>query len=138
MAIFGGEKQAAKVDARSPTQSSQEEAYVDGSPVYIDKAIERRIVRKLDFTVVPVLWFLFLVSFVDRGNIGNAKIAGMTKTLKLQGNDYNNAVWVFTMAYVIFSIPANIVFKKFGPKSLAVMIFCWGMFGQSIRDIPMR
>lgn len=36
----------------------------------IDPAIERRIIRKLDFQVVPVLCFLFFVSFVDRGNIG--------------------------------------------------------------------
>ena len=111
--------------AKSPTRSLQsDELYEPFTEA--DKHTEKRIVRKLDLTVVPVLWCLFLVSFVDRGNIGNAKIAGMTKTLKLQGDDYNKAVWVFTLAYVVFSIPATIVFKKTGPKSLPVMIFCWG------------
>lgn len=91
-----------------------------------DKDIERKILRKLDFTVMPVLWFLFLVSFVDRGNIGNAHIQGMDKSLHLQGNNYNIAFMLFTLAYVIFGIPANIVFRLTGPKSLSIMMFCWG------------
>jgi hypothetical protein len=42
----------------------------------LDPAIERKIVRKLDFTLIPILWFLFLVAFIDRGNIANAVIQG--------------------------------------------------------------
>jgi MFS transporter, ACS family, DAL5 transporter family protein len=42
----------------------------------LDPAIERKIIRKLDFTLIPILWFLFLVAFVDRGNIANAVIQG--------------------------------------------------------------
>lgn len=57
---------------------------------------------------------------------GNAKIAGMEPDLKLRGNRYNTAVWIFNLAYVVFAIPANIVFKRTGPKSLAVMMFFWG------------
>jgi MFS family permease len=92
-----------------------------------DRAVERRILRKLDLRVVPVLWFLFLVSFVDRGNIANAKIQGMDKELHLTGNKYNTAVWVFTLAYVVFGVPANIVFRLTGPKSLSVMMFLWSL-----------
>jgi hypothetical protein len=32
----------------------------------IDRAAERRLVRKLDFRVLPVLWLLYLVNFIDR------------------------------------------------------------------------
>lgn len=92
----------------------------------IDPALERKLVRKLDFRVIPILWFLFLVSFFDRSNIGNAKIAGMTTELKMTGNDYNVAVTVFTVAYVAFGVPANLLVKKFGPKILAIFMFCWG------------
>ncbi|GAB7355534.1 hypothetical protein MBLNU459_g6016t1 [Dothideomycetes sp. NU459] len=93
----------------------------------VDPAVERRILRKLDFKVVPALCFLFFISFIDRGNIGNAKIQGMTATLKMKGNDYNVAVLLFTVAYIVFGLPANIVFKKTGPKSLSVMMFLWGI-----------
>ncbi|KAH8702073.1 major facilitator superfamily domain-containing protein [Talaromyces proteolyticus] len=94
----------------------------------IDRALEKKLVRKLDFRVIPILWFLFLVSFFDRSNIGNAKIAGMTQALKLKGNDYNIAVTIFTVSYVVFGVPANLLVKKIGPKILAVYMFCWGLF----------
>lgn len=94
----------------------------------IDSALEKKLLRKLDFRVIPILWFLFLVSFFDRSNIGNAKIAGMTKALHMKGNDYNVAVTVFTVAYVVFGVPANLLVKKFGPKILAIFMFCWGQF----------
>ena len=44
---------------------------VDESVIELPNHIERRVLRKLDFTMIPLLWFLFLVSFIDRGNIGN-------------------------------------------------------------------
>ncbi|GLA61424.1 hypothetical protein AtubIFM55763_006016 [Aspergillus tubingensis] len=92
----------------------------------IDPALEKKLLRKLDWRVIPALWFLFLVSFMDRSNIGNAKIAGMSKELHLVGNDYNLAVTMFTVAYVIFGMPANLLVKKFGPKMLVLYMFTWG------------
>ena len=109
-------------------KSTLENARVVTTPAQfeLDPKIERRILRKLDFQLIPPLWFLYVISFVDRGNIGNAKIAGMEKELKLVGNMYNIAVFVFGIGYTLGSIPLNIVFKKTGPKSLAVMMFAWG------------
>ncbi|PLB44216.1 vitamin H transporter [Aspergillus steynii IBT 23096] len=93
-----------------------------------DPELEKKLLRKLDWRVIPALWFLFLISFMDRSNIGNAKIAGMTKELNLVGNQYNLAVTMFTVAYVIFGMPANLLVKKFGPKMLVLYMFTWGLF----------
>ncbi|EIT79221.1 permease of the major facilitator [Aspergillus oryzae 100-8] len=65
---------------------------------------------------------------MDRSNIGNAKIAGMVKELHMVGNDYNVAVTMFTVAYVIFGVPANLLVKKFGPRMLVLYMFTWGLF----------
>lgn len=113
---------------RSATAFSSMElsSHHGGEPPYIDKALEKKLLRKLDLRVIPILWCLFLVSFFDRSNIGNAKISGMTKALNMQGNDYNVAVTIFTVSYVVFGVPANLLVKKFGPKLLAVYMFCWG------------
>ncbi|KXT08296.1 hypothetical protein AC579_6684 [Pseudocercospora musae] len=97
------------------------------TPPPLDPKIESRIIRKLDLTLIPMLWFLFIVSFADRSNIGNAKIQGMSHDLSLTGNRYNIAVMVFTLAYVILGIPANIAFRNLGPKSLSGMMFIWGI-----------
>jgi hypothetical protein len=110
------------VDDVSPLASS--ETNVLRPP--FDKAAERKLLWKLDFTVLPLLWLLYLVCFVDRSNIGNAKIQGMEKELNLKGQKYNVAVFIFNIGYVIAGIPLSITFKKVGPKFLPMMMFVWG------------
>ena len=41
-----------------------------------------------------MLTLLYVLAFLDRGNIGNAKVAGMNKELKLTGDQYNLALTV--------------------------------------------
>lgn len=98
-----------------------EQELTDSSP-----DIERRVRRKLDYKILPMICFFMFVSFLDRGNIGNAKIQSMTQQLHMKGNDYNIAVMLFTVAYIIFGLPASLIFKKTGPQSLSVMMFLWG------------
>ncbi|KAF3032230.1 hypothetical protein E8E11_000983 [Didymella keratinophila] len=95
--------------------------------VSFDRAAERRLLRKLDVRIVPVLWILYLVNFIDRANIGNAKIQGMDKELDLIGQRFNICAWVFNLGYLVAGIPLQIAFKKYGPKSLCVMMFAWGI-----------
>jgi hypothetical protein len=54
-------------------------------PNTIDPQTERRVVRQFDSKVVPWLFGLWLLSFIDRSNIGNARIDGLSKDLKLDG-----------------------------------------------------
>jgi hypothetical protein len=50
--------------------------------------------------VVPWLFGLWLLAFIDRSNIGNAKIDGLVTDLKLNGNTFNIALAVFYVPYV--------------------------------------
>ncbi|KAH6621713.1 major facilitator superfamily domain-containing protein [Boeremia exigua] len=93
----------------------------------LDRAAERRLLRKLDLRILPVLWLLYLVNFIDRANIGNAKIQGMEKELNLIGQRFNICVWVFNLGYLVAGIPLQIAFKRCGPKSLCVMMMTWGI-----------
>jgi len=68
----------------------------------IDPEAEKRLLRKCDLRVVPALWLLFLLAFLDRTNIGNAKIQGLTEDLNMTGNDYNIALFVFFIPYILF------------------------------------
>ncbi|KAK4934954.1 hypothetical protein LTR10_023891 [Elasticomyces elasticus] len=51
-----------------------------------DKKI-KRIIRRLDIRLVLMLALLYVWAFIDRGNLANANIAGMSKDLKLTGNN---------------------------------------------------
>lgn len=49
----------------------------------------KKIQRKMDIRIVPTLSVLYLLSFLDRGNIGNAKIEGLSDDLRLTPGQYN-------------------------------------------------
>jgi hypothetical protein len=61
----------------------------------------RKINRKIDFRVLPVLILLNFLSFLDRGTIGNARIQGMEKDLGLNGKQFNLCLTVFFFTWVI-------------------------------------
>lgn len=100
----------------------------------IDRAAEKRLLWKVDLHVVPILTFLFLLAFLDRINIGNARLQGLEKDLNMTGHDYNIALFIFFIPYILFELPSNLFLKKLPPSSwLSGIIFCWGMSGQLAR-----
>lgn len=71
---------------------------------------------------------LTVLAFLDRVNIANANIFGMTEDLNLIGNRYNVAVVIFFVPYCLFEIPSNILLKKFKPHVwLGANMFLFGL-----------
>lgn len=62
----------------------------------------RKVVRKLDLYLMPLCFTLYTFSVLDRSNLGNAKLAGMTKDIDLSGNHYEWLGNIFYIAYIIF------------------------------------
>jgi hypothetical protein len=56
---------------------------------------ERKLLWKIDLHLLPPLIGLYMLAFLDRINIGNAKIQNMTVDLKMVGNDYSIALFIF-------------------------------------------
>lgn len=82
---------------------------------HADAAAEARLRTKIDLYIVPTVALLYLFCFIDRANIGNARLAGLEKDLRLEGYDYNKLLSVFYISYIIFEIPANMTCKYIGP-----------------------
>ncbi|KAF8798941.1 MFS general substrate transporter [Phlegmacium glaucopus] len=91
---------------------------------------DKRLVRKIDFHLIPILTLLYLLSFLDRSNIGNARIIGLTTDLHVSAPAYNTALAMYFVAYVIFEVPANVrpILKRFNPQYwLPSLTLCWGL-----------
>ncbi|KAG1771632.1 MFS general substrate transporter [Suillus placidus] len=87
-----------------------------------------RILRKLDWHLLPFVSLLYMLSFLDRANIGNAKVAGMSKDLHLIGLKYNIAAAVFFILYSFAEVPSNIALKLFRPSRwIPVIMIAWGL-----------
>ncbi|ROV89140.1 hypothetical protein VSDG_08886 [Cytospora chrysosperma] len=85
------------------------------SLVHLDPKAEAKLRLKIDLMIVPTVALLYLFCFIDRANIGNARLAGLEKDLGLDGNDYNALLSIFYISYTLFQIPCNIVCKWVGP-----------------------
>lgn len=54
-----------------------------------DPVEAKRILRKIDWRIIPLLQFLYMLTFLDRVNIGNARLWNLEKDLGLSGYQYN-------------------------------------------------
>lgn len=93
-----------------------------------ESKLTRSILLKLDTRILPMLALLFLCSFLDRTNVGNAKIYGLEKDLNISDHQYDIGLTVFYLTYVCSELPSNLLLKKASPKIwLPFLTALWGI-----------
>ncbi|KAL8279815.1 hypothetical protein RQP46_007665 [Phenoliferia psychrophenolica] len=99
----------------------QEQAYGDDELMVWDAVAEKRLMRKIDWRLIPFLSLLYLLSFLDR-------VDGLEADLNLTGNQYSICLVVFFVGYVITETPSNIALKKLKPSRwIPLIMFFWGI-----------
>lgn len=95
-----------------------------------DTAATKKLIRKIDLRLIPFLAFLYLLSFLDRTNIGNARLDTLEKDLNMPKTSlmYNNALAIFFPFYVAAEIPSNMAMKRFRPSIwIPCIMIAWGI-----------
>ncbi|KAG7085620.1 hypothetical protein E1B28_003169 [Marasmius oreades] len=93
-----------------------------------EREMTRRVLWKLDIHVLPPLALLWLANFIDRSNIGNARIAGLERDTGMVGNQFNSILAVFYASYLLIELPSNWVLKRMGANRWLPLIVCaWGL-----------
>ncbi|EIW66301.1 hypothetical protein TREMEDRAFT_35192 [Tremella mesenterica DSM 1558] len=94
---------------------------------------ERKLVRKIDLRLLPCIWALYAMSFMDRGNIGNAKTGGLQADFGFNSNQYSIILLVFFVSYLIFEIPSNLILTRVRPSLyLSGLCIIWGAVAASM------
>ncbi|EIN14101.1 MFS general substrate transporter [Punctularia strigosozonata HHB-11173 SS5] len=89
---------------------------------------ERRLLRKIDVRVIPCLAVLYLLNFLDRGAIGNAKLYHMEQDLHITDRQYLIALTVFFFPYALFEPASNVLLKSMRPSVwLSSLMLLWGI-----------
>lgn len=89
---------------------------------------ERKLMKKIDFVLLPWLSFLYLLSFLDRTSIGNAKLYNLTTDLHMSDTQYNLALTIFFFSYAVFEVPSNVFLKRLRPSIwLSLLMLLWGV-----------
>jgi hypothetical protein len=92
-----------------------------------DSTEEQRMVRKIDLHMMPILWVMYILNYLDRSNIGNAKVAGMDVDLHMNSTDYSLALLIFFVGYLLFEVPSNMIMSRSKPAVyLPSIMAIWG------------
>ncbi|KAI0752396.1 MFS general substrate transporter [Daedaleopsis nitida] len=118
----------------SPSPSTNDHALPSPPPALTEEE-ERRLWRKVDWHIMPIITVMYLVSFVDRSNIGasprNAKLQGLLTQLNLTGNRYNIALVLRRPSYCSTSAnlcSVSLVLKRCRPSRwLPGITVVWGI-----------
>ncbi|KAJ4346714.1 uncharacterized protein N0V89_010646 [Didymosphaeria variabile] len=92
------------------------------------RKLEAKVLRKVDWRLIPILGLLYSVAGLDRVNLSNARVAGMNTDLRFDvGNRYSIALLVFFITYFLFELPTTLLLRPLRPKYLLNgLAVCWG------------
>lgn len=84
-------------------------------------------------SLMPILWIMYILNYVDRTNIGNAKIAGMSTDLALDDQRYALALSIFFVGYLLMEVPSNMILSRSRPSIfLPAIMLVWGALSGKI------
>ncbi|ORY69060.1 MFS transporter [Pseudomassariella vexata] len=94
-----------------------------------DPVEERRLVRKIDFMILPYLAVCYAFFYIDKTTLSYAAIFGIREDLHLKGAEYNWLSSMFYFGFLFWAFPTNFLMQKFPiGKYLGINIFMWGFF----------
>jgi MFS family permease len=88
---------------------------------------ERALMRRLGWRLLPILILVFLSAFLDRQNVGFAKLQ-MLADLRMSETAYGFGASLFFIGYVVFEMPSSLALQRYGARLwIACMVFSWGL-----------
>jgi len=89
--------------------------------------IEAQVYRKADVRLLPFLFLCYILAFLDRVNVGFAKLQ-MFKELSLSDAVFATGAGIFFIGYFFFEVPSNVLLKKYGARMwIARIMISWGI-----------
>nr|OQO26128.1 hypothetical protein B0A51_04522 [Rachicladosporium sp. CCFEE 5018] len=130
------DKMAATSGYQEDVESNDEKRNVDQTTTAFagqDSLENKALILKQDLRIIPLCAFIYLLCYLDRSNIGNAKVLNadthhdLLSETHMTNGQYTIALMVFLVAYAIFEVPSNIMLKKMRPSRwIAFLMFSWG------------
>jgi ACS family tartrate transporter-like MFS transporter len=103
--------------------------------------MEPATMRKLKIRLLPFLFVLFVLAFIDRINLAFAALT-MNRELAISSQQFGFAAGIFFWGYFLFEVPSNLILHKVGERLwIARILITWGAvatltgFVQSVRQL---
>ncbi|EED21300.1 pantothenate transporter, putative [Talaromyces stipitatus ATCC 10500] len=106
----------------------QTEPCLEGGTTANDEARIRRIVRKVDWRLIPILFFTYMLNFMDKTILSSASVFGLIDDTHLVGQQYSWVSSIFYFGYFFWEYPTNVLIARLPvAKYLAFTTFLWGI-----------
>lgn len=94
-----------------------------------------RTFRKVKRRVLPLMIWLYFIAFLDRNNVGFAKLT-MSEDIGLTATAYGLGAGIFFIGYAIFEVPSNAGMHRFGARKwIARILVTWGFFATAMAAV---
>jgi D-galactonate transporter len=101
---------------------------IDDSAIRLEETLYSKVTKRW----IPFLFICYLFSYLDRANIGYAKLQMMSE-LKFSDTAYGFGAGLFFIAYFLFDIPSNIILQRFGARKwICRIMVTWGIISGSM------
>lgn len=90
-------------------------------------SVERSAIRKIKFRIIPLVLILYVVSYLDRVNLGYASLE-MNSDLGITSAQFGLAAGIFFIGYFLFEVPSNMIMHKIGARIwISRILISWGI-----------
>src|SRR5436190_11085948 len=102
-----------------------------GSPAVLNPAQERALLSKVNWRLIPLLFFCYVIAYIDRINVGFAKLH-LQEALAVDPGKFESAfglgAGIFFIGYFIFEVPSNLILHRVGARIwIARIMILWGI-----------
>ncbi|KAF9894997.1 hypothetical protein FE257_004621 [Aspergillus nanangensis] len=92
------------------------------------QALNRRVVKIIDWRMMPCITLMFLMNYLDRINVSNARLAGLQEDLHMSDTVWNTGISTFYIGYLFGQLPGNLWLAKANPRWLLPSIMlAWSL-----------
>ncbi len=116
--------------------SSAPAASSPGPTVVLNPDQERALLSKINWRLLPLLFFCYIIAYIDRINVGFAKLH-LREVLDVDplkyGSVYGLGAGLFFIGYFIFEVPSNLILQRVGARMwIARIMILWGLVSMAM------
>ena len=110
-------------------ENSQEENPNDVMSIYLSydaeyrQQVELQLRRKVDTRILPLIVLIYLLNYLDRNSITQARLYGLQEDTGVKGAQYQTAISIFSAGYILMQLPSTVLMTKFRPS---IFLVCTG------------
>ncbi len=100
-----------------------------------DKTLKQKVLQKVTRRLIPLLFALYMIAYLDRVNVGFAALQ-MNQDLGFSSTIYGIGSGVFFLGYFLFEIPSNLILERIGARVwIARIVITWGVIAAGMMFI---